>query len=102
MGRNEVEEALAKWREAIRKRNAVSEGDRDALDAEVERAGYEFQRLSADYMAEQLAALRRAEEKRRTEEPSSEPYHDAARKEMRIASEIFGAAQLSDEEPRKN
>ena len=101
--RREIEAALAKWREAIRRRDAASNGDRDALNAEAERAGEDFQRLSADHMAQQIDDLHEAEQRRKLATPSTSPFHEAAQDEMRIASEIWNNARVSDEEtPRSN
>jgi hypothetical protein len=101
--RNEIEAALVAWREAIRRVEGATDGDRDALQAEADRAGAEFQRISANHMMRQIDALHDAEDRRKSEVPSTPPFHEAAREEKRIAAEIWDTARASDEEaPRQN
>ena len=96
--RKAIEEALAKWRAAILRRDAATDGDREALNAEAKRAGAEFQRLSAEHMAQQIDALQEAEARRKRAVTSTAPFHEAARDEKQIASEIWDTARVSDEE----
>jgi hypothetical protein len=101
--RKEIEAALAKWRTAIRRRDAATDGDRERLDADADRAGAEFQELSAKHMMNQIDALQEAEKRRKLAVPSTDPFHQAARDEKRIASEIWDTARVSDEEtPRSH
>ena len=100
MGR-EVQAALAAWREAVRRRDAANDGDRDALDAAAQRAGAEFQRVSAEHMMNRIDALQDAEDRRKHAVPSTPPFHEAAREEKEIAAEIWDTAQASDEAPRR-
>jgi hypothetical protein len=77
-------------------RPAATDGDRDAIQAEVERHRSDFQRLSADHMMERLDALKDAEDRRRNATPSTPPFHQAARDELEIASDIWEGARQSD------
>jgi hypothetical protein len=94
--REEIEAALTSWREADRRLEASTDGDRDAIQAEVERHRSEFQRLSADHMVDRIDALKDAEERRREATPSTPPFHEAARDELEIAAEIWEGARQSD------
>ena len=94
----EIEEALASWRDAQRRLDNAMDGDREALEAEVERGRTEFHRLSAEHMMKQIDALHDAEARRKAASPSSDPFHEAAREEMEIAAEIWNSARVSDEE----
>ena len=96
--REEIEAALSAWRAADRRLEASTNGDRDAIQAEVERHRSEFQRLSADHMVEQIDALQEAEERRRNATPSTRPFHEAARDELDIAAEIWEGARQSDKD----
>ena len=101
--RKGIEAALAKWREAIRLRDAASDDDRDDAQAAADQAGAEFQQLSAQHMMSQIDALKEAEKRRKSETPSSPPFHEAARDEKRIAADIWENARMSDEDtPRVN
>lgn len=93
----EIEEALAAWRDAQRPLENAMDGDREALEAEVERERTRFHRLSAEHMMERIDALHDAEARRKAAIPSSEPFHAAARDEMEIAAEIWDSARLSDQ-----
>ena len=98
MSRQEIEAALSRWRDATRRRDNATDGDRDALDLEVRRARDAFHQLSANYMMERIDALRDAEARRTAAVPSSDPFHQAARDEKAIAAEICDSARVSDEE----
>ena len=93
-----IEKALAAWREAERSVDKAINGDRDALQAEVERHRDEFQRLSAAHMEERIDALHEAETRRRAAVPSTPPFHQAAQDEKAIAAEIWDTARQSDED----
>jgi hypothetical protein len=96
--RQAIETALAAWREAERKLAARADGDTDAIRAEIERRREEFRQLSAQHMIERLDALADAERRRAGATPSTEPFHDAAKDEERIAAEIWEHARASDED----
>jgi hypothetical protein len=96
--REEIETALAAWRAADRRLAAATDGDRDAIQAEVERHRSEFQRLSADHMMERLDALKDAEDRRSHATPSTPPFHEAARDELEIAADIWEGARQSDQD----
>lgn len=98
MPQQTIEKALAAWREAERRVDNATNGDRDALQAEVERHRDEFQRLSAALMEERIDALHEAETRRRMAVPSTPPFHEAARDEKAIAAEIWNSARQSDED----
>ncbi|HYI21285.1 MAG TPA: hypothetical protein VEX62_01485 [Candidatus Limnocylindrales bacterium] len=93
-----IEEALAAWRDAQRRLDVSTDGELDALKAEVEEHRQRFQHLSAEYMMERIDALKETEARRKSATPSTPPYHEAARQEMEIASEIWGMARVSDED----
>ena len=93
-----IEEALADWRAAIRNLQSATDGDRDALQAAVDRSRDEFARLSAAHMENRLDALHEAENRRRMATPSTPPFHEAARDEKAIAAEIWDSARMSDED----
>jgi hypothetical protein len=94
----EIEDALAAWRDAERRLGNAVDGDREALQAEVERHRDTFQRLSVAYMEERIDALHEAEARRRSAAPSTDPFHEAARDEKEIAADIFETARVSDEQ----
>jgi hypothetical protein len=96
--RKAVEAALAAWRDAERKLAAGADGHTDAIKAEIERHKAEFQRLSAEHMIDRLDALSKAERRRAGATPSTDPYHEAAKDEKRIAAEIWEHARASDED----
>jgi hypothetical protein len=98
MVRKEIEDALAAWREAERRLINATDGDRETLEAEVERHRSQFQRLSAEHMMERLDALHEAESRRSSAVPSTPPFHEAARDEKTIAAEIWETARASDED----
>jgi hypothetical protein len=98
MGDRRFKDALSAWRQADRELSTSSDGDRDRLRAEVERRRDDFQRLSADYMSDRIDALHDAEQRRRSETPSSDRYHEAAREEAAIAHDVFESSRLNDEE----
>ena len=98
----EIEDALAAWRDAQRRLENATDGDRDALTAEVERRRDEFQRLSADYMVEHMKALKDAETRRKSETPSTDEYHEAAREEQSIAADIWNATRKLDKDTPKH
>ncbi len=91
--RQEIEEALALWREAERRRDNATDGNRAELDAEIAQHRERFQQLTGQYMIERIDAFKEAEARRSTSVPSSEPFHEAARDEIEIASEIWDSAQ---------
>ncbi|MEA2678041.1 MAG: hypothetical protein QOJ81_2182 [Chloroflexota bacterium] len=96
--RTEIENALAAWRDAERRLQNATDGDRAALEAEVVRHRTAFHHLSADHMMERIDALHDAEERRHAETPSTDKYHEVAREEKAIAAEIFDAAVQNDED----
>ena len=100
--REQVEEALALWREAVRRRDETSDGNRPELDAEIARRRAAFQQLSADYMMNRIDALKEAESRRAHAIPSTEPFHQAARDEAQIAAEIWDSALVNDREAPTN
>jgi hypothetical protein len=95
VGRQEIERALARWREAERAL-ADADGDAKQLQAEVDRARVAFQELSAEHMAQQIDSLKAAEQRRASAPASSAPYHEAAREETKIARELWQDARLAD------
>ena len=98
----EVEEALAAWRAAIHERDTATDGNREQLDAAVDRARSRFHQLSADFMIDRIDALHKAEGRRCQATPSTPEFHQAARDEKEIATEIWDSARISDEEiPRR-
>jgi hypothetical protein len=99
--RQDVEEALALWRDAVRRRDQATDGHRAELDAEVERLRERFQQLTADYMMERIDALKEAETRRARAVPSSQPFHEAARDEVKIADEIWNSALINDRDVPK-
>ncbi|MGZ8769237.1 hypothetical protein [Aeromicrobium sp.] len=96
--RKKIEQALAAWREAEKRLQNATNGDRDALQADVDRHRNDFQSLSGDHMIERMDALHDAESRRQSEMPSTPPYHAAARQEKAIAAEIFESARANDED----
>lgn len=99
--RQDIEAALAAWRAAER-RLTHADGDRDAIQADVERHRNEFQRLSAEHMLDRMDALKEAEGRRSTSTPSTGPFHRAAQDEKAIADEIWESARQSDSDtPQK-
>ncbi|HUP83297.1 MAG TPA: hypothetical protein VM284_03805 [Candidatus Limnocylindria bacterium] len=96
-----IEEALAAWREAERRFQSATDGDREALQAAVVRHRDDFQRLSAAHMANRIDALHEAENRRRLATPSTPPFHAAAKDEKAIAAEIWDSARMSDEDTPK-
>lgn len=98
-----IEEALAAWRDAQRRLDNAVGGDREPLQAEVERPRTLFHQLSADHMMGRINALQEAENRRIAATPSTPPFRQAARDEKAIAAEIWDAARMSDEDtPRKH
>jgi len=69
----EIEAALAAWRDADRRLTEADGRATDELAREVEQLRENFQRLSANHMAEQIDALRDAERQRATSTPSTAP-----------------------------
>jgi class 3 adenylate cyclase len=96
--RADIEAALTAWREAERRLGEGPDGDREALEHEVERHRGEFQRLSAEHMMAMIDRLKEAEQRRKTAVPSTEPFHEAAQDERAIAAEIWDSARQSDED----
>ena len=95
--RQQIEAALAGWREAERKLVGAN-GNTAAIRAEIDRHRDEFQRLSAEHMVDRIDALRDAEERRASAVPSTHPFHQAAQDEKAIAGEIWESARKSDED----
>ena len=93
-----IEAALADWREALRRLDNATDGDRARLELDAERAGDLFQQLSSEHMMGRLDALHEAEGRRRDAVPSTPAFHQAAKDEMAIATEIWDSARVSDEE----
>jgi hypothetical protein len=100
--RKHVEDALAAWREAVRRRDAAMDGDIETLEAEVLRTRNVFHQVSAEHMMERIDALKDAEQRRRSAVPSTDSFHQAARDEKDIAAEIWDEARLSDEDIPRN
>lgn len=95
--RQNVETALAAWRDAERRLATASDGEVGSLRAEVAAHKGEFLRLSGDQMLDQIDRLRGAERRRVDTVPSTDAYHAAARDETSIAAEIWNDAQFNDE-----
>jgi len=93
--RGQIEQALAAWRDAVRRLDAAQDGDREALVAEVDEHRRNFQQLSSEYMMERIDALKEAELRRKAETPSTPAFHQAADDEMEIAAEIWGTTLYS-------
>jgi hypothetical protein len=96
--RQAIETALAAWREAERRHTQAVDGEREALQQQVERHRAEFQQLSADHMVERIGKLQEAESRRAHATPSTLPFHEAARETQEIAGVIWEAARHSDED----
>lgn len=96
--RQAIEAALGSWRDAERRLAQVVDGKPLALQGEVDVYRNEFQRLSAEHMAEWIAKLHEAEGRRAQATPSTLPFHVAARDTQDIAAEIWEAARSSDED----
>ena len=96
--RHSVEAALAAWRDAERRLDRAVDGEADLLAREVSEHRDEYQRLSAANMADWMAKLEEAEDRRSHSTPSTLPFHVAARDTQEIASEIWEAARSSDED----
>ena len=96
--REAIEAALAAWRDAERRLARAVDGDRAAIEREVDRYRSDFQQLSADHMVERIGSLREAEHRRANATPSTLPFHEAARDTQEIASDIWEAARSSDED----
>jgi hypothetical protein len=95
--REAIEAALASWRDAERRLANAVDGDRAAIERQVDRYRSDFQRHSADHMVERIGSLREAENRRANATPSTLPFHEAARDTQEIASDIWEAARGSDE-----
>jgi hypothetical protein len=93
--REQIEQALAAWRDAVRRLDGSQDGEREALIAEVEEHRQRFQQLSADYMTDRIDALKEAERRRKAEMPSSPAFHQAAEEELEIAADIWGTTLQS-------
>ncbi len=91
-----IESALEAWRDAERRQALAVDGEREALDREVERCRAEFQQISSDHMVEQIGMLQEAEGRRRHATPSTPSFHQAARDTEDIASEIWKSAHSND------
>lgn len=96
--REAIEAALAAWRKAERELAAAIDDDTGRLARQVEQFRTEFQELSAAHMVESLGKLRDAEDRRAHATPSTPSFHAAARETQEIASDIWEAARVSDED----
>ena len=96
--REEIEGALAAWRDAERRLALAIDGEAETIALEVTLHRDEFQRLSAQHMVEWIDKLQEAEARRANSTPSTLPFHVAARDTQEIASEIWEAARSSDED----
>jgi hypothetical protein len=96
--RDDIEEALAAWRDAARRRDNAIDGDRALMQADVERYRSDFQRCATEHMVERIGALKEAESRRQAATPSTPSFHQAARDEKAIAAEIWDTARISDED----
>jgi hypothetical protein len=96
--REAIETALAGWRDAERRLVGAVDGEAEAASREVRTHRDEYQELSAAHMAEWMAKLEEAEDRRSHATPSSVPFHVAARDTQEIASQIWEAARSSDED----
>lgn len=96
--RQTVEVALSAWRDAERRLSLAKDGEADVLVREVGQLRDEYQRLSAANMADWMAKLDDAEERRSNATPSTAPFHEAARDTQEIAAQIWEAARSSDED----
>jgi hypothetical protein len=85
--RQEIEQALAAWRDAEKRRADADGHYTPEMDREIEETRRVYQRVAADHMAERLDALRDAESRRASATPSTDDYHDAAGEERAIAAE---------------
>ena len=96
--REEIEAALAAWRDAERRLAQANDSQRAAIERQINRHRSDFQQLSADHMVERIGRLREAEGRRANATPSTLPFHEAARDTQEIASDIWEAARSSDED----
>jgi hypothetical protein len=96
--REAIEAALAAWRDADRRLANAVDGDRAAIERQVDRHRFDFQQLSTDHMVERIGSLREVEHRRVNATPSTLPFHEAARDTQEIASDIWEAARSSDED----
>ena len=88
-------EALRAWREA--ERELVASGDgRPDLEANVARLRDEYQRLYTSDMTDNMARLRKADDRRARAVPSTPDFHSAARETEEIATDIWEQAQRAD------
>ena len=78
----EIELALAAWRYAVARRDNATDGNRETLEEDVERAREKFRALSARYVEERIDGLYEEEDRRRSGVPSAD---------------IWAAARMSDE-----
>jgi hypothetical protein len=100
--REDIENALQAWRDAERRLDDADGMSRDQLESEVARTRGAYQQLAADHMAEQLDKLKAAERERAESQPSTPPYHEAAKEEADIASEIWSdAVDMDRRTPRR-
>ena len=96
--REDIEAALAAWREAERRLTYATDDEAAAVRQEIKLHRDEFQELSAANMVEWMHKLAAAENRRSHATPSTLPFHRAARETQEIASEIWEAARSSDED----
>src|SRR4051794_10371999 len=96
--RRDVTDALQQWREAQKRLDETTDGDRTAIEGEVDRARHRYQRASGKDMVTLLDEIHEAEMRRQAAEPSSREFHRAAQDEMALATQVWDAARMSDEE----
>lgn len=92
-----IEVALDAWRKALRRLDGAR-GDTKDLQRDVDDARREFQRVSAEDIAERIDALKQVEGRRQAFTPSTDRYHEAAAEETEIAREIFDSARTLDQD----
>ena len=95
---DKIGQELAGWRQAQERLDAAPDGAQPLLEGDVIHHRTEYQNLSADHMADNLSSLKDAEQRRKSEIPSTPPFHQAAKDEMEIAKDIWETARMSDED----
>jgi hypothetical protein len=96
--RQEIEAALAAWRDAERRLAGSTDGHNEELRAEVTHHRERFHQLSGDYMRVRIDELKVTEQRRLLARASSDEFHEAAQREKALAAEIWDEARRSDEE----
>jgi hypothetical protein len=94
--REDIQRVLAAWRAADRALAAAIDGERPAIEAEIERTRAEYHRVSSAFMTEHMDKLREAEGRRAALTPSTPAYHQAARDTVEIAADIWETGRQSD------